>query len=107
MPSRRASSGILRSRLPCIVADSLSTRLRSRPAPVRRLQRIPTENLRGVMLGRNRRPIALLIFDRQARLDRDRADLNVTTKDMPTIGAFGVRAAGELEHDPLERARSG
>jgi hypothetical protein len=39
-------------------------------------------------------PSPLLGVHRQARLDRDRTDLNVTIKDVPTVGAFGVRAAG-------------
>jgi hypothetical protein len=39
-------------------------------------------------------PSPLFSVDRQTRLDRDRADLNVTVKDVPAVGAFGVRAAG-------------
>jgi hypothetical protein len=37
-------------------------------------------------------PSPLRNAERQARLNRDRADLNVTVENMPAIGAFGVRA---------------
>jgi hypothetical protein len=49
----------------------------------------------------------LLSVNRKARLNRDRADLNVSVKDVPTVGAFGVRAAGESEHRSFKRGQIG
>jgi hypothetical protein len=48
-------------------------------------------------------PSPLRSCDRQTRLDRDRADMNITIVDVPAIGTFGVRAAGEGGHGPLKR----
>jgi hypothetical protein len=45
----------------------------------------------------------LLSVNRKARLNRDRADLNVTEIDVPAIGAFGVSAAGEFGQALLKR----
>jgi hypothetical protein len=48
-------------------------------------------------------PSPLRNAERQARLNRDRADLNVTVENMPAVGAFGVRAGMA----PLNRGGSG
>jgi hypothetical protein len=42
----------------------------------------------------------------QAELDSDRADLNVTIENAPSVGAFGVRSAGEGGHGPLKRGET-
>jgi hypothetical protein len=52
-------------------------------------------------------PSPLLGVHRQAWLDRDRAYLNVTVVDVPSVGAFGVRAAGEGGHALLKRGLIG
>jgi hypothetical protein len=39
---------------------------------------------------------------RLALADGYRADVDVTEIDMPTVSAFGISAAGELEHAPIE-----
>jgi len=52
-------------------------------------------------------PAPLPGVSRQPRLDRDRSDLNVTVKDVPAVGAFGVRTAGEGGHALLKRGLAG
>jgi hypothetical protein len=50
-------------------------------------------------------PLVLLRMHRHAWLDRDRTDLNVTIVNVPSVGAFRVRAADEGGHGPLKRGR--
>jgi hypothetical protein len=42
-------------------------------------------------------------MDRQARLDADRPDADVTIKDVPAVGLVGIAAAGEGGHALLKR----
>jgi hypothetical protein len=48
-------------------------------------------------------PSPLLGVHRQARLDSDGSDLHVTIIDVSSVGAAGVRAAGEGGHGLLKR----
>jgi hypothetical protein len=43
---------------------------------------------------------------RLAYAARDRADMHVAKKDVPTVQAFGISTAGKVRHVQLKRCRA-